>query len=340
MNMTESFFLCASVSVAVAGCATTPDGGAAERAAVRTQIAAIVRDALEEGRANCPADRCWAIVQDADTGEILCAESIGGGTPWREESFELGQFVLPFLAAGALDAGVVQTNTLLDVSEQTIGGVEIRDFTRGRTEFTLAETIRWSSQRGGARLALALGAEREAKTLDAFGLHFDQAKGTEEEQAVRTIRSGFGRDVTASGLEIASAFSALANGGRLFRAEGADAAVEAGDRPVASSATRAAVRSMLEGVVGPEGTARRAAVQGLDVAGKTSTFPIKKGDAYSQDYRAMFAGFFDANERAWTVLVVFEIPEASRQKDAGIVAAPVFAKIASGILGTSEGATP
>ena len=326
--------------VAVAMCATAQDNGAVERTAARERIAAIVRDALADGKANNPADRCWAVVQDANTGEIVCAEAIGGGTPWNEERFEIGQLVLPFLAAGALDAGVVQTNTLLDVSEQTIGGVEIRDFTRGRTEFTLAETIQWSSQRGGARLALALGAEGEAKTLDAFGLHFDQAKGTAEEQAVRTIRSGFGRDVTANWLEIASAFSALVNGGRLFRAEGPGAAVEAGNRPAASPATCRAVRTMLEGAVGPEGTARRAAVPGLGVAGKTSTFPIKKGDVYSQDYRAMFAGFFEANGRIWTVLVVFEIPESAKWKDAGVVAAPVFARIAADILGTSEGGTP
>ena len=326
--------------VAVAMCATAQDNGAVERTAAWERIAAIVRDALADGKASNPADQCWAVVQDADTGEIVCAETIGGGMPWNEDRFEIGQLVLPFLAAGALDAGVVQTNTMLDVSEQTIGGVKILDFTRGRTEFTLAETIQWSSQRGGARLALALGAEGEARTLKAFGLHFDQADGTEEEQAVRRIRSGFGRDVTASGLEIASAFSAFANGGRLFRVEGADVSVEAVDRPAASPATCKIVRTMLEGVVGPEGTARRAAVPGLGIAGKTSTFPIKKGNVYSQDYRAMFAGFFESGGRAWTILVVFEIPESTRWKDAGVVAAPVFARIASGILGMPEGEAP
>ena len=335
----KTILLCATSAV-VAGCATAQDSGEATRGEARERIGAIVRDALTDGKASNPADRCWTVVQDADTGEIVCAEAVGGGTPWNEERFEIGQLVLPFLAAGALDAGVVRTNTMLDVSEQTIDGVEIRDFTHGRTELTLDETIRWSSQRGGARLALALGAEGESRTLEAFGLHFDQAVGTEEEQAVRRIRSGFGRNVTASGLEIASAFSALANGGRLFRAEGADAAVKAGDRPAASSATCETVRTMLEGVVGPEGTARRAAVPGLTIAGKTSTFPIKKGNVYSQDYRAMFAGFFEANGRTWTILVAFEIPESTRWKDAGVVAAPVFARIASGILGMPEGEAP
>ena len=86
------------------------DGGVT-RIEARERIVAIVRNTLADGKASNPADRCWAVVQDADTGEIVCAEAIGGGTPWNEERFEIGQLVLPFLAAGALDAGVVQTNT-------------------------------------------------------------------------------------------------------------------------------------------------------------------------------------------------------------------------------------
>lgn len=96
--------------VAVAMCATAQDNGAVERTAARERIAAIVRDALADGKASNPANQCWAVVQDADTGEIVCAETIGGGMPWNEDRFEIGQLVLPFLAAGALDAGVVRTN--------------------------------------------------------------------------------------------------------------------------------------------------------------------------------------------------------------------------------------
>lgn len=342
MNTTKSILLCAAAA-AVAGCTTAPEGAVAERAKMRTRVTEIVRPALKDGKAQYQADSCWAVVQDAGSGEILCTEAVGGtsGTPWRDAPFEAGNFVLPFLAAKAIENGVATPESSFDVSSETVGGALIRDFAHGRTEMTLPEIVKWSSQRGGARLALALGPGKAEDALLSFGFSLDGSAMENGNPDARRAWSGVGRGVSADGLRTASAFSALANGGTLRDPwiEEEDGRVFFG-RTVATEESCKAARELLRGVVRDDGTAKRAAVPGLDVAGKTSTFQIKDGSVYSHRFRSMFAGFFEAGGRTWTVLVVFEIPEQVKLKDAGYVAAPVFAEIASGILGMTTAKRP
>jgi cell division protein FtsI (penicillin-binding protein 3) len=103
-------------------------------------------------------------------------------------------------------------------------------------------------------------------------------------------------------------------------------------RRVISTLTAAQMKSMMEGVL-LRGTGTRAILDGYSSAGKTGTAQkIDESGRYShQKHIASFAGFAPINNPAITVLVVLDTPVGPQ--DGGIVAAPVFSRIAQQVLG-------
>lgn len=337
---TRAIILCAAAAAMMAECVT-------ERNA---EMSKVVHDALVEGRESCGANLGWAVVQNGRTGEILCTEMVKDKAlknapkePWREESIELGGLVLPFLAGKAIYKGVATSDTTFDVSSGIIGGVSIGDSVFGRTELSLSEIIKYSSNRGGASLAMALWTNKTTSVLMNLGFSANGSAFEKETPDAWLAWLGMGRGVSGTGLQIASAFSAIANGGRLIPAwrEGDWRRFSIYEYATDAATTNVceAVHEMLREAVGTDGTGRTAAVEGLDVAGKTATVQLKevppfyKGEVYSSRFRSMFAGFFSVGNDIYTTLVVFELPDGTKTKnvDAGLVAAPVFAKIARGI---------
>ena len=331
MNAAKAILLCAAVAACTATAAET-NGTAAAGNAERATLAGIVRNALADGFASNRADRCRAVVLDAKTGEILADESIGGDEAWLEARFEIGTLAVPFLAAAALDAGVVQTNTALDVVGPDVEGIPLADHPGFSGTITMDEAVAFSSNRGSARLALALGPERAARALEAFGFRVARSFDgeTDEKRTFGTVRLAVGHFVLGNATEIAGAISAFANGGTPVEARTAGVGPVAPKAPAVSADACGTVREFLRKTV-RDGTGTRAAVPGLDVAGKTGTIPIPDDRRYTQRHRSMFAGFFDAGGRTWTVFVVFDLREGVAETAGGRVAAPVFAKIASSI---------
>ena len=85
---------------------------------------------------------------------------------------------------------------------------------------------------------------------------------------------------------------------------------------------------MLEGVLGPTGTAPEAAVAGYDIAGKTGTAEKPENGVYSKDkFVASFVGFAPADNPKLLVAVIVDEPKVVHS--GGEVAAPAFEKIAS-----------
>jgi cell division protein FtsI/penicillin-binding protein 2 len=137
-------------------------------------------------------------------------------------------------------------------------------------------------------------------------------------------------------IQMATAYSAIANGGilrrpRIVRAVGGHVlGVPSGQR-VLSAANAGAVRQMLQGVLGPEGTASQVSIPGYELAGKTGT--ASKVDPltgqYSQSaYVASFIGFAPAANPKLLCAVVVDEPGAGSIYG-GAVAAPAFAQIMS-----------
>jgi cell division protein FtsI (penicillin-binding protein 3) len=97
--------------------------------------------------------------------------------------------------------------------------------------------------------------------------------------------------------------------------------------------TAKAVRAMLETVVGPGGTAQRAAIPGYRVGGKTGTAKKANGKhGYGAGrYQSVFAGLAPAGKPRLVMVVMIDEPRGKAYYG-GLVAAPVFAKVMEGAL--------
>jgi cell division protein FtsI (penicillin-binding protein 3) len=145
-----------------------------------------------------------------------------------------------------------------------------------------------------------------------------------------TLAFGYGMSVTP--LQLAEAYSVIANDGLLRPVSFLyQDKVPEGERVMSARVARE-VRTMMEEVLGPEGTAPLARVAGYRVAGKTGTVKKSIAGGYADDrYQALFAGMAPASQPRLVMVVV--IDEPSRQDYyGGVVAAPVFSRVMTGAL--------
>jgi len=211
--------------------------------------------------------------------------------------------------------------------------------------------LKYSSNIGAAKIGTRLGPERlytylksfgfgERSGLDLPGEASGYLRGRTQWFGVDLATISFGQGVSANAVQIATAMSAIANGGVLMKPYLVEKITdESGTvmqqmtpqvrHRVVSPEVASTVARMLEGVTQTGGTATNAAVDGYSVAGKTGTAqkvdPITR--SYSVDKRtASFVGFVPIDNPRLTILVVIDEPKTSPY--GGVVAAPAFRAIA------------
>jgi cell division protein FtsI (penicillin-binding protein 3) len=144
-----------------------------------------------------------------------------------------------------------------------------------------------------------------------------------------------GQGVAVTPMQMATAYSAIANGGILRPAHivesvGDRAAREPKGHRVISETTASSLRRMLEGVLGPGGTASGAEVEGYHLSGKTGTAnkpdPVNGGYSESK-YVSSFVGFGPSKSPKLLVAVMVDEPQGEIY--GGLVAGPAFKEIAS-----------
>ena len=142
-----------------------------------------------------------------------------------------------------------------------------------------------------------------------------------------------GQGVSVTGIQLASVYAAIANGGEWVQPHLVD---HVAGRPPARPKRRRILapgvdyqlRTMLRGVVSDQGTAELAAIPGYAVAGKTGTAQKAGPNGYIPGaYVATFVGMVPASRPHLLVLVTIDEPHGGIY--GGIVAAPAFEQIAS-----------
>ena len=159
-------------------------------------------------------------------------------------------------------------------------------------------------------------------------------------------RAGIGQFVAVTAIQLAGAYQAIANDGvrmrpyvvdRVVRADGSEAYRSVPTpvgRPISAASARA-TREMMLDVASPRGTARRAAIRGYSVAGKTGTAQkqIPGGRGYYPGlYRATFCGIVPAGDPELVVLVTLDFEARTRFHQGGNSAGPVFKRVATAAL--------
>jgi cell division protein FtsI (penicillin-binding protein 3) len=300
-----------------------------------------------------------AIVMNPNTGAIMAlanwprvnANDPGGAPGYADEdravgyNYEPGSTFKAITVAGALQDGVVTPSTQFNVpSVLQVADRRIHDAESHPDEtLTVAQILKVSSNIGADEIGLKLGATRFSQWVSRFG--FGARTGVDlpgEDSGIilpLSKYSGssmgnlpFGQGESVTPIQIATAYSAIANGGilrppHIVSAIGGKAqAVPAGHR-VISQTTAAELRDMLRGVLADGGTASGAAIKGYDLAGKTGTANVVVNGKYSDSqYIASFIGMVPA--RAPKLVVAVMVDEPSHGSIfGGSVAAPAFQKI-------------
>ncbi len=257
--------------------------------------------------------------------------------------YELGSVMKPFTIAAALNDGLVDVDTQLEIAQSLeIDQFEIEDFPgTPKGVLTVAEIVQYSSNIGTAQIAAMLGPERQQFYLREFGLirpvDLEVAEiapplvpHTWRETETMTVAYGHGISVTP--LQLVAAEAALVNGGlyrrpTLLATQGQDRAATR----VIDAHTSDLTRSLLRRVA-VFGSGRAANAKGYVIGGKTGTAEKSAAGGYNNDARiSSFLGAFPIHDPAYVLLVSIDGPKPQEwtfgHATGGWVAAPVFGRI-------------
>jgi cell division protein FtsI (penicillin-binding protein 3) len=264
-------------------------------------------------------------------------------------AYEPGSTFKAFTVAGALEQGLITPSSGFNVPDRikVADRVIHDDVEHGEESMTTAQILARSSNVGAIEIGQLEGAPRFNEWLHRFG--FGAKTGVElpgEERglvlplnrysgsSMGNLPIGQGQLVTP--LQMASAYSAIANGGML-RAPHLIRSVDGHQRGAApghrviSGPTAAALRQMLQGVLAAGGTASEVSIPGYQLSGKTGT--ASKIDPATGEYSktafiASFIGFAPAADPKLLCAVVVDEPQVG-SIFGGTVAAPAFGEIMS-----------
>jgi cell division protein FtsI (penicillin-binding protein 3) len=271
--------------------------------------------------------------------------------------YEPGSTFKLITMAAAFDQGITRTNEVFDCENGSIlvAGHRIRDH-KPFGFLTVSEILAKSSDVGAIKIATRLGPPRFYDYIRAFG--FGQLTGVdlpgesrgilrrlEKWSAVSIGSVSMGQEVGVTPIQLATAVSAIANGGQLIRPHivsqmlrgesilsKEESLTTTEPKMVIRPQTAATLRKMMEGVI-LNGTGPLAHLDGWTAAGKTGT--AQKIDPATGRYSptqliASFTGLAPINNPAVTILVLLDSPVG--QHEGGEVAAPVFKRIAEQVL--------
>jgi len=306
-----------------------------------------------------------AVVLEVRTGSILALVSLPSYHPdrpgetsqsnWRlrpvQDAYEPGSVVKPLVAAAALSEGVVRPGERFDCRKKGcwVAGRWMRDHVAPGI-YTLDEVVVESANAGIIEVAQRLRPEALWSTFDAFGFGRRSGIGfpAESRGILPSVRSwsglsqaslALGQELTATPLQVAMAYGAIANGGWLLQPRLVASATGGRETLHDRQQIRARVldpalcrrlASMLEAVV-EEGTGSLARVPGYRVAGKTGTAQRAVRGSFDDNHHvAWFAGFLPQPDP--TTVVVVAVEEPSVDFWASKVAAPAFSRVAGAVM--------
>lgn len=261
---------------------------------------------------------------------------------------EPGSTMKPFTMVAALESGQFTPHTVVDTSPGhfRVGRKTFVDF-RNYGPLDLTHILAKSSQVGTTKVALELEPQAIRNVFARVGLGESTATGFPGELAGTlpnprrwgqlahaTLAFGYGLSVTP--LQLANAYAVLARDGQrrsvsLLKQAPESHLASAGEQVIEPRIARQ-VRAMMKAVTEEGGTGTRAAVAGYDVAGKSGTVHQLGDSGYDKNrYVAIFAGMVPVENPRLVAVVVIEDPR-SEEYYGGLVAAPVFSRVASDAL--------
>ena len=351
----------------------SPDPAAARGHSVELTIDSTIQSFAEQELAKLV--EAWhpvgasVVILEPSTGEILGLANLPTFDPNRpvkatndtvnlavQGAYEPGSTLKAITVAAALESGTIRKNQVFDCkngSWQYTPKHRLHDTKRAGI-LDVTHILAVSSNICTTQIYETLGKERLYEWIRRF--HFGERPHIQLPGAARGLLAdwqkwpdiqaaniSFGQGMTASPLQVAAAFAALANRGVYVhptivrKISSADGEVvwqhEPEEDRVVRESTAATVLEMLESVVHDSaGTGKNAVVPGYRVAGKTSTAQKAgpRGGYLEDQYYASFVGAIPAKSPRVVILVSVDNPEGGHYGNQ--VAAPTFSRVAARMM--------
>ena len=330
-------------------------------------------EALKWGLQEYGAGSGWCIVMDSRTGAILAMASLPDFEPLnfgrasdhakmnRAVSFvfEPGSVMKVITASAAIDAGFIKADSLYDTNRNDPNYYKLPGDGSHKWEpkLSVRDAIVHSSNIVIGKLGYDFGPLRLYDAMRRFG--FGEKTGIElpgEQYGIlpnprkrmwdkaSQSRAAIGQFVAVTPIQLLSAYQSIANDGIRMRPYLVDRIVKADGTTVfrhspeplgrtVSARTARIMREVMLGVASPKGTARRAAIRGYSVAGKTGTAQKALRGRYQDGlYRASFCGIVPASKPRLVILVSLDFDQRTKFHQGGNSAGPVFKRLATAAL--------
>lgn len=312
-----------------------------------------LRNALLENDAKAGS----LVMVDVKTGEVLAMVNHPTYNPNNRRNltpaamrnramidvFEPGSTIKPLSMAAALETGRWKPSDIVQVGNGTlqIGRYTIRDVSRTQgPALDLTGILINSSNVGMSKVAFDVGGEQLYRVFSDLGFGRDTGLGFPGERVgnlpnhrqwreaeTATLSYGYGLSVTA--VQLAHAYSALANGGGMTPLS----MIRVDDKPHATQVVPGEVARTVQGMMqqvieAPRGVFR-AQVPGYHVAGKSGTArktSVGSKGYQANSYRSLFAGFAPAQDPRIALVVVIDEPGKGAYYG-GLISAPVFSRV-------------
>ena len=302
------------------------------------------------------------VIMDVKTGEILAMVNQPTYNPNNRRNlqpammrnramidvFEPGSTMKAISMSAALETGRWKPSDKVEVYPGTLqlGRYTIRDVSRSEGPvLDLTGILINSSNVGMSKVAFDIGGETiyhlaqkiglgQPTGLDFPGERVGNLPNYREWKKAETATLSYGYGLSVTAIQLAHAFSVLANNGRmvplsLIHVDEAPKATQVIPEKVAKT-----IQGMLQQVIEAPRGVFRAQVPAYHVAGKSGTARKTsvgtKGYA-ENSYRSLFAGFGPMSDPRYAIVVVIDEPSKAGYFG-GLVSAPVFSKVMSGTL--------
>ncbi|MDR1532157.1 MAG: PASTA domain-containing protein [Clostridiales bacterium] len=253
-------------------------------------------------------------------------------------TFEPGSIFKPIVVAAALEENIITPeDEFVCYGSRLIGGTELECWKKksegGHGRLDVTGALKYSCNVALMDIGEKLGKDLFYKYQREFG--FGEKTGIDLPgelsvsspsllyplSALRPVElatSSFGQGFNNTAIQAITAFSAVINGGSLLKPYLVSRIVDSNgniikenlptiQRKVISQSTSDYMRAAMQSVVTPDGTGRRAVINGYSIGGKTGT--AQQGPREKEEYVLSFIGYFPAEDPEYIALAIIDRPE-------------------------------
>ncbi len=314
---------------------------------IDTNIQYMAEQALKELIKERHPKEAAVLIMNPKTGEILANATYPNYDPniyWKfknhknvtfHNAYEIGSLAKPFILATAIQ------NNKIDLKQSIycgngkikIDGVRIKDHKRYKY-LTPAEILIHSSNVGAIKVAMELDPDhiykkfRELGFGEKTGIFPGESSGIFRpfKRRIDVAYSSIGQSWTATPIQVAVAYSAIANGGYRIKPRLVKGFVDASGKYLEKTKTEVIDKVLDEKSVSwlkkvltlvvEEGTARSGKSKYFTIAGKTGTaqkYDPKIKALSNEKFYTWFAGFFPVSNPEFTIVVFANEPKKIRK---------------------------